>query len=158
MDIYNKYVPNTTMKKTKDEIKEAINNSKSMAQAADLLGLAFSTFKRYATKLDLYKPLDDTSGKGTYKVKKQLSDVFSGKEHMVTHQLKARLIREGYMEYKCSECGINEWNNNRLGLELDHISGIRSDNSLENLRLLCPNCHSQTHTFRGRNVSNRTVD
>ena len=140
------------MKRSEDEIIEAIDNSDSMSQAADSLGLAFSTFKRYATKLGLYDPLVDRSGKGTYKVKKQLSDVFSGKVHMVTHQLKTRLIREGYLEYKCNECGINEWNGNRLGLELDHISGVRSDNSLENLRLLCPNCHSQTHTFRGRNI------
>ena len=84
-----------------------------------------------------------------------MDDVFNGKNHLVTYQLRSRLISEGYKEYKCEECGISEWNGKRIGLELDHISGVRSDNSLENLRLLCPNCHSQTHTFRGRNISKK---
>jgi DNA-directed RNA polymerase subunit RPC12/RpoP len=142
------------MKKTEFEIREAIESSGSMGQAADKLGLAFSTFKSYAKKLGMYKPIDNVSGKGTYKPKKNLEDVFLGKEHLVTSQLRNRLIREGYKEYKCERCGIDKWNGEKIGLELDHISGIRSDNSLENLRILCPNCHSQTHTFRGRNIAN----
>ena len=56
-------------------------------------------------------------------------------------------------EYKCSseKCGITDWHGNYLTLELDHINGTRSDNRQENLRWLCPNCHSQTPTFRGYN-------
>lgn len=58
-------------------------------------------------------------------------------------------------EYKCSstKCGITSWHNEHLTLELDHENGIRSDNRLENIRWLCPNCHSQTPTFRGYNKS-----
>lgn len=53
---------------------------------------------------------------------------------------------------KCSECGIsNIWNNKELKLQLDHIDGDRQNNSINNLRLLCPNCHSQTETYAGRN-------
>ena len=139
------------MKITEQEIKDAISNSVSMAQAADSLGLAFSTFKRYAVKYDVYDA-SNQAGKGTTKVKKKLSDVFSGKVHMVTSNLRVRLIREGFKTHECEECGISEWNGKTISLELDHVSGIRSDNSLENLKLLCPNCHSQTHTFRGRNI------
>ena len=123
-----------------------------MAQAADSLGLAFSTFKRYAVKYNVYDA-SNQAGKGTTKIKKKLSDVFSGKVHMVTSNLRVRLIREGFKSHECEECGISEWNGKAISLELDHVSGIRSDNSLENLKLLCPNCHSQTHTFRGRNIS-----
>ena len=139
------------MKNTEQEIKDAISNSVSMAQAADSLGLAFSTFKRYAVKYNVYDA-SNQAGKGTTKVKKKLSDVFSGKVHMVTSNLRVRLIREGFKTHECEECGISEWNGKTISLELDHVSGIRSDNSLENLKLLCPNCHSQTHTFRGRNI------
>ena len=67
-------------------------------------------------------------------------------------RLKIRLINEHRLEYKCAICnnpGI--WNNKELVLQLDHINGINSDNRIENLRLLCPNCHSQTETFSGRN-------
>jgi Zn finger protein HypA/HybF involved in hydrogenase expression len=65
--------------------------------------------------------------------------------------LKRRLIREHRLEAKCNECGIADWNNKPLSLQLDHINGQAKDNRLENLRLLCPNCHSQTETFAGRN-------
>lgn len=53
--------------------------------------------------------------------------------------------------YKCEECNIDSWNNKPIVLELDHVNGDSNDNSLGNVRLLCPNCHSQTHTFRIKN-------
>lgn len=65
--------------------------------------------------------------------------------------LKERLVAEGLMHPACSICGIDTWNGPPLVLHLDHINGVRDDHRLENLRLLCPNCHSQTQTFAGRN-------
>ena len=58
---------------------------------------------------------------------------------------------------KCWMCGLSEWINGKLTLELDHINGISNDHRIENLRFLCPNCHSQTDTFRGRNINNGRV-
>ena len=58
-----------------------------------------------------------------------------------------RLIREGIKTNKCEICGINEWMNKPIVIQLDHINGDNIDNRVENLRLLCPNCHSQTETF-----------
>ena len=66
--------------------------------------------------------------------------------------LKQRLIDEHLLEYRCAICGNKgEWNNYPLTLQLDHINGVNNDNRLSNLRFLCPNCHSQTTTFSGRN-------
>lgn len=62
-------------------------------------------------------------------------------------RLKARLIKEGLLPYTCLLCGICEWMGERLSLHLDHINGVNTDNRLENLRLLCPNCHSLTPTY-----------
>ncbi len=59
---------------------------------------------------------------------------------------------------KCSICGCLDWNNKPITFELDHISGIRSDESEDNLRLICPNCHSQTDTYKGKNVKNKISD
>ena len=67
-------------------------------------------------------------------------------------RLKVKLIEAGLIEDKCSKCGLGTvWNNEPIVLELDHIDGDKSNNLLENLRVICPNCHSQTPTFRGRN-------
>lgn len=65
--------------------------------------------------------------------------------------LKERLIDAGLIEPVCAECGIDSWNGRPIVLHLDHINGIRDDHRLENLRFLCPNCHSQTDTYCGRN-------
>ena len=69
-----------------------------------------------------------------------------------TH-LKDRLIREGLVQPRCAWCGIDRWRGQALSLELDHINGNPPDNRLVNLRLLCPNCHSQTETYSGRNAN-----
>lgn len=66
--------------------------------------------------------------------------------------LKIRLIEEGLLEYKCESCGnVGEWNGKPISLQLEHKNGINNDNRLPNLCFLCPNCHSQTPTFAGRN-------
>lgn len=68
-------------------------------------------------------------------------------------KLKQKLISHKLLEDKCSICGILPvWNNQKLNLQLDHINGDHRDNRLNNLRVLCPNCHSQTDTFCGKNI------
>jgi Zn finger protein HypA/HybF involved in hydrogenase expression len=65
-----------------------------------------------------------------------------------------RIIKEyNLLEYKCSDCNIFEWKNKQLSLELDHIDGNANNCKIENLRFLCPNCHSQTSTFRGKGIN-----
>ncbi len=73
---------------------------------------------------------------------------------VIRRTLKRILLREG-KQHKCDECGITEWRNNRLIFELDHIDGDSSNNLPINLRFLCPNCHSQTKTWRGRNIKRK---
>ncbi len=72
-----------------------------------------------------------------------------------TGHLKRRLIAEGLKQARCECCGGTQWNGQAIPLELDHINGRRNDNRLDNLRLLCPNCHAQTSTYRGRNIRAR---
>lgn len=63
------------------------------------------------------------------------------------------LVQCGYKEYKCECCGINEWNGQPISLQLHHINGNSRDNSLENLQILCPNCHSQTDNYGSKNTN-----
>ena len=65
--------------------------------------------------------------------------------------LRRFIIKNNILPYKCEICGITTWNGKTLSLEIDHINGINNDNRLENLRFLCPNCHSQTTTYGSRN-------
>ena len=65
--------------------------------------------------------------------------------------LRRYVIKNNLIPYKCAICGCTEWQGKTLSLELDHINGINNDNKLENLRFLCPNCHSQTSTYGSRN-------
>lgn len=69
------------------------------------------------------------------------------------HYLKKIIKEFKLIDWKCSCCGIDNWCNKDISLELDHIDGHANNCKLDNLRFLCPNCHSQTHTFRGRNIN-----
>jgi 5-methylcytosine-specific restriction endonuclease McrA len=69
--------------------------------------------------------------------------------------LKRRILADGVMPSTCAACGISEWLGAPLSMALHHINGDRVDNRLENLELLCPNCHSQTATYSGRNGHRR---
>jgi transposase-like protein len=66
--------------------------------------------------------------------------------------LRKRLVEAGLLKAECARCGLTKWQGEALPLHLDHINGDHTDNRLENLRILCPNCHALTDTWCGRNV------
>jgi hypothetical protein len=75
-----------------------------------------------------------------------------GRKHV-----KRRLLAAGLKENRCERCGIEDWLGTPLSMALHHVNGDGSDNRLENLQMLCPNCHSQTENFAGRNRRRRVV-
>ena len=136
-------------------IVEVCNNSKSMAQAAKTLGINYKTLKRYAQDLNVFIP--NQSGRGLEKkgngTKIPLNEILSGIHPTYqTNKLRKRLIKEGIKDKSCEICGIDNWLGNELSFELDHIDGDKTNHKIENLRIICPNCHSQTHTYRGKNI------
>lgn len=140
-----------------EQYRLACETSLTMAEAAAKLGVHFNTFKTHAKKFGLYNPNQGGKGKSKPKVdgagKFPLSDILDGKyPEYQTFKLKNRLIAEGLKQNICEECGISEWQGKSLKCELDHIDGDRTNHRLENLRILCPNCHSQTSTFRAKNI------
>lgn len=126
---------------------EICNQQPTMAKAAVALGLHFNTFKTYAVKYGCYKP--NQAGKGIKK--KSKPRIINLEDYSSRCGARRNIIKYGLLPYECSECGISEWNDKKLALHLDHINGKSGDHRLENLRFLCPNCHSQTDTYTGKN-------
>jgi 5-methylcytosine-specific restriction endonuclease McrA len=71
------------------------------------------------------------------------------------HHVKLRLLRAGLLKNECKHCGLTDWRGKPLTMHIDHINGVKDDHRLENLRMLCPNCHAQTETYGGRNARRR---
>ena len=83
-------------------------------------------------------------------------DILNGKHpNYQSSKLPKRLVDEGYKIYACEKCGISEYNNRSITLQLHHVDGNRENNDLSNLQILCPNCHSQTDNFAGKNLKKK---
>ncbi len=80
--------------------------------------------------------------------KRPLSEILiKNSDYTSTNHLRERLIKENILPNNCLICSLSDWLNKPITLHLDHINGNQTDNRIENLRLLCPNCHSQTRTY-----------
>ena len=143
-----------SLKIDKNYFVKICEESVSMAEASVKLKMHFNTFKKYALLYGVYKP--NQSGKGMTKKNNgnliPLNEILDGQHPQYqTYKLKNKLLVFGLKQNKCEMCGIDSWNGKNLNCELDHIDGDRFNHKLSNLRMLCPNCHSQTDTYRSKN-------
>ena len=142
-----------------DEFITIVQNANSYSDCLRAVGLgtrggsSTDTLKKRIKELNLstehFGKLHKQSGTAKYTLDEILIENSS---YANISSLKKRLLNEGRLEYKCAICGnIGEWNGKSLSLQLDHINGINNDHRIENLRFLCPNCHSQTSNYSGKN-------
>lgn len=134
-----------TIRKWSDEdLRDAVSKSLNFKEMMIALGLKPGSGNEVRVR-DRIKLLEiDTSH---FKKARYIGDptylFTSGKPYHTS--LRVQYLK--LVPYECRECGISEWNGKPLTLQLDHIDGDRTNNALDNLRLLCPNCHSQTETW-----------
>jgi Zn finger protein HypA/HybF involved in hydrogenase expression len=149
------------MKKyTEEQLIEAVKTSFSYRQVLVKLGVEpyggnYSVLKNNIRKLNI--DVSHMTGQGHLKGKnhnyntRPIAELLVENSIYQSFKLKNRLLKEGLKEHKCEMCGITEWMSKPTPLELDHMNGNNKDNRLENLRVICPNCHAQTETYRGKN-------
>lgn len=153
---------------TNEQLIEAVKTSTSKRQVLNKLGLreAGGNYKQldvYIKELNLdnthFTGCAHTKGKKfAFKPKIELKNILiENSTYNCSNSLRKRLIIENILQPKCNICQNIEWMNKPIPLELDHINGINTDNRLENLRLLCANCHAQTSNYRGKNIKKHRV-
>jgi hypothetical protein len=147
---------------TNEQFIEAIKNNYSVRGALKTLGLvpAGGSYKLFYQRVkELNLDISHFTGQSHWEGKPHPNNakiplktlLIKGGKPYNTHQLRLRLISENIFINECIECHISKWQGKPLSLHLDHIDGDNTNNELSNLRLLCPNCHSQTPTYCGRN-------
>lgn len=148
---------------TDDQLQEAVARAASMAAVIARLGLRpaggnYATVENHVRRLGLSTAHFTGqrwigAGIRPHPAQAPLAKVLVRGSTYPTSKLKRRLVAAGVKEEKCERCGRTEWEGQPIPLEMDHENGDRTDHRIENLRLLCCNCHALTPTWRGRNKS-----
>ena len=126
-------------------------NRLNLHEAAAKLEMTPVTLWRRAKAMGL-KWSDKPNRLNNKGIETPLEEILEGKHpNFQTLKLKKKLLKHGVKENKCEKCGIVDHNGKPLTMQLDHIDGNPHNHLLENLRMLCPNCHSQTKTYSGKN-------
>jgi hypothetical protein len=161
LDIYMKLI-----KYTVEQLKEAVKKSVSIRQALTHLNLnpEGGNYRCFHKAVKFYNI--DTShftgqslkGRKLRPRRKSIEEYLQIGTTVISYKLKKYLVEAGIFKWECSRCKQTEWEEQKIPLELEHKNGIHNDNRLENLCLLCPNCHALTPTYRAKNKWSRRRD
>lgn len=149
---------------TPEELKQIIESSNTLKEVCNKVGISnygnsYTTLLKVINEYSLNNELANLRERSKEHRKfsiygKEISNekIFCENSKTARSVVRDKILKYKLLPYVCSECNIsNEYNGKPLSLQLDHINGIGNDNRLENLRFLCPNCHSQTETWGGKN-------
>lgn len=136
-----------------EEIKKWIEEGQSKAYMARQLECSPNTISRFLMKQGIEYE-GNQSGKGILKNhsdKMTLEEYLNNSKDIQSNKVRKKILEEKLKPYKCECCGLSEWMEMPIPLELHHKDGDRNHNELSNYELLCPNCHAFTDSYRGKN-------
>lgn len=146
--------------KKEAEIRQWIAEHRSKAFICRQLHCKPETLESYLSKLGIvYKGNKGGKGHKSAQIKPAIAYLYRG-SNIKSHELKLKLIRDGIKIAKCESCKLSNWFDKEIPLELHHINSDRFDNRLDNLQILCPNCHALTNNYRAKAIkrSNQFVN
>ena len=137
---------------SKNQILQWIEENQSKAYISKQLGCKQETLNRYLTLMGI-EYSGNQSGKGTQKKRPKMTlvEYLENSQDIQTNKIRKKLLEENLKSYKCECCGLTTWLDSPIPLEVHHKDGDRTNNTLENFELLCPNCHAFTDSYRGKN-------
>lgn len=139
---------------TKEELEQIVKNSHSYRDVIKKVGyttVSGGNTKTVRSRIEKYG-IDTSHFSNNGAMIRTEENVFCKDSTAAQKVLRDWFKKGEYVPYQCDCCGISEWQGKKLVLQLDHINGDNHDNRLENLHWLCPNCHSQTDTFCGKQL------
>lgn len=151
-------------KYSKEILEKIVKESYSFADVCRYynLGLTAGNYETIQNKIRDYR-LDTNHFKrnssSDIKIIYTLESIFcKDTTYTQTSKLKDKLLKNNLKEYKCECCNNIEWMEKPIPLETHHIDGIKNNNELSNLQLLCPNCHAFTDNYKGKNVKDKIIN
>lgn len=144
-------------------IYEMIKENKPKMEIARVLNVKYETLAKHLKALGIeYQGNQSGKGIADYLTRKPIEYYLKEKMIIAASTLRKKLIVSGLKEERCECCGLSEWMGKKIPLELHHLNGNHYDNRLENLQILCPNCHMIAHNYnntkKDKKNNNTTVD
>ena len=137
----------------KDDILKWISENRPKAYICRELKCKPATLNSYLEKMGIvYKGNMSQKGYSKFEKRIPIEKYLNNEKCISTYKLKNKLLEYGIKQCKCEKCGLSEWLGVQIPLELHHIDGDTYNNNIENLEILCPNCHALTEYYRGRGI------
>lgn len=143
------YYKGEIIEKRLDEIKKMISENMPLMEISREIGVKYNTLVRHLKRLGIdYGTNQNRKGRPHYESRVPAMYYIESGAPISAPKLRKKLIDDGIKENKCEKCGITEWLGGEAPLELHHIDGNHHNNKLENLIILCSNCHRQIHGYK----------
>ena len=145
-----------------DVVKNMIKNNRPKFEIARVLDIKYETLNKYLKEFGIdYSGNPHRKGIPHLEGRILLEEYLNGNRNVTASKLRRKLIESGLKEEKCECCGLTEWMGKKIPLELHHKNMNHNDNTLENLQILCSNCHSLAHEYcntkgKSESVVNKT--